>query len=169
MVRDMNVLYFGYGANRSPEMIHAIIGRNPKGFPATLDDYELCVQVWDEIPLAVQKILEKPWDSNFRTYCIRAAKGSVVTGKGWYLTRFEFEKLVGEWEMHGLWYKPVKVQVRDRDRRIFNAETEIINDPTIKLVANGCQYRTFLNDKSKMFYVATEVREEYLRENLSRE
>ncbi len=54
-----DIIYFGYGANRSADMMKAIIGRKPEGVPAMLIDYELCIQRWGEIPDKVKMILAK--------------------------------------------------------------------------------------------------------------
>jgi hypothetical protein len=37
------IRYFGYGANASPDMMKAIIGRKPSGFSAWLEGYELWI------------------------------------------------------------------------------------------------------------------------------
>ncbi len=159
-------MYFGYGANRSAEMMKSVVGRKPEGFPAKLEGYELCVQLWEEIPENVGRILSNHWDSKFRTYCIRPASGSVVSGQVWYLTRVE-RGLVGEWEIHELWYQPINAQVKDYNGQTFEVETEIIDDPNIKQVVDGENYPTFLNREERMFEVANETREEYLKERAS--
>ena len=73
---ENEILYFGYGANRDANMLKAIIGRKPSGFPVKLEGFELCVQTWEEIPQNVRRNLEKSWNPDFRTFCIRSAKGA---------------------------------------------------------------------------------------------
>lgn len=157
------LLYFGYGANRDADMMEAMVGRKPTGSPTILEDYELCVQVWDEIPDGIVKqTLEKSgWDSTFRTYCIKPAAGKTVNGTAWILTRHEFDELVGAWEMHGLWYEPTEVSVADIQGQTYRAKTEIIADPRIRQTVDGT-YPTFLNDRAKMLDAASMCRKAYL-------
>jgi hypothetical protein len=157
---EAKVKYFGYGANRSSEMMEAIIGRKPEGYSAKLRGYELCVQEWEEIPEETREILSNNWGSDFRTYCIRPKEGSLVTGQIWLLTEAERE-LVNNWEF---WYEPIEVQVEGREGTISGIETEMINDPKISQVVEGENYPTFLNKKERMLEVATRVREGYLKE-----
>ena len=49
--------FFGYGTDRDPKMMKAVIGRVPKGYPATIEGFELCVQSWNEIPEEAKKII----------------------------------------------------------------------------------------------------------------
>ena len=146
------ILYFGYGANSSGEMMEAIIGRKPVGFPAILNRHELCIQHWEEIPENVRKELSL-WSSDFRSYCIRPGK-ETVKGNVWILTEKERE-LVGNWEMHGLWYQPIQVELK-REGEKLKAQTEMIDDPKLKKV-DGCSYTVFLNNKEKMLEVAGKV------------
>jgi len=165
---ETEVMYFGYGANRSSYMMKAIIGRNPIGFPAKLEDYELCIQTWDEIPEKVRKVFRYPelLNRDFKSYCIRPAGGKMIVGRVWSLTRLERE-LVDNWELNGLWYEPIRVHVFSYDGQIIEAETEMINNPSTKQVVNGRSYQTFLNRKEVMWKVARKVREAYLQEKLS--
>src|SRR3989344_519487 len=95
------LVYFGYGANRSGAMMHAITGRLPLAASARLDGYELCIQTWDEIPPDVRGTLtERGWSDMFRAYCIRKADGKSVSGTAWNLTQQERD-LVSEWDMCG--------------------------------------------------------------------
>ncbi|MBS3168639.1 gamma-glutamylcyclotransferase [Candidatus Woesearchaeota archaeon] len=155
----VKILYFGYGANKNIDMIEAIIGRKPKGTPAKLKDYELCIQVWNEIPRKIKSILfECGWDDKFQTYCIRSKKGKEVWGTLWELTQAERD-LIGHWEMHGIWFKPINVEVETFDGKNFQAETEIINDQTIKKIVKGdTDYNPFPVEKQKILEIATKIR-----------
>jgi len=154
--------YFGYGANRSQDMMTAIIGRRPNGDVATLYDHELCIQTWDEISPEVREKLVH-WDQNFRTYCIRPAKGKKVKGVVWFLTDEERE-LVENWELISRWYKGITVDVETPDGKYIKVETEMIDDPSIRQVVDGERYQIFLNKEEKMLEVAEKVREEFLEE-----
>ncbi|HLD05694.1 MAG TPA: gamma-glutamylcyclotransferase family protein [Candidatus Nanoarchaeia archaeon] len=120
------VRYFGYGANKTPEMMEAMVGRVPMGVPAVLEDFELCIQEWLEIPSNVREILFRcGWDPSFKTYCARRAKGKKVNGMLWVLTPEE-HALVGNWEMHGQWFEPLRVVVKDEQGTAFDVLTEIM-------------------------------------------
>lgn len=155
LVQDKEaVQYFGYGANSSSEMIEAIMGRRPSGFPAILEGYELFIQSWEEIPQDVRRILSNDWGSNFKTYCIRAARGRKVYGYVWNITQEERER-ISNWEF---WYEPVKVKVKQRNGKLITVETEIIDNFQIGKVVNTEQYPVFLNDQKQMVKIAKKVR-----------
>lgn len=159
--------YFGYGANSSAEMMKAIIGRKPKGYPAKLEGYELCIQKWEELSKNVRKrldILRSKLKSGFKTYYIRATKGDIVAGKIWYITRKERD-LVKNWEF---WCTPINVKVMLDNGKMVKAETEMIENLTSRQVVNGINYPLFLNKREMLFEVALGARERYLKENLSR-
>lgn len=150
----MQITYFGYGANSSLGMMEGIIGRKPSGFPATLEGYELYIQSWEEIPEKVREDLEKYWDSDFKTYCIRRAVGKKVSGTAWLITPEE-RQLVSNWEF---WYEPISAEVRDAQGQTTSAETEVVNDQTIGEIVNGERYPVFLNSKEQMVDVAEKIR-----------
>lgn len=154
------VLYFGYGANRSADMMKAIIGRKPQGFHAVLRGYELCVQRWEDVPENVREILSHHWTPDFRSYCIRPGKGEVL-GNVWSLTELERE-LFDEWKIYDLWYQPINVHVKRYDGKEVEVESDMVDNPNLQIV-NDLHYRTFLNDKRKMLEVAVQTREEFLR------
>ncbi len=160
---EKKVLYFSYGTLSSSEMMKAIIGRKPKGIRAKLDNYELCVQKWKEIPSSAKRILRENWDSKFLSYFIRPEKGKTIFGKVWYLTKQE-KKLVENWELIGLWYHSIKVRVRDYRGHVIKAESYMIDDKNIKHVVKGRNYRLFLNERIKMLKVAAKARENMLKE-----
>lgn len=160
---EKKVLYFGYGTLSSSEMMKAIIGRKPKGIRAKLNNYELCVQKWREIPSSAKRILRENWDSKFLSYFIRPKKGKTVFGKVWYLTKQE-KKLVENWELIDLWYQSIKVRVRDYRGNIIKAESYMINDKNTKHVVKGRNYRLFLNGRIKMLKMAAKARENMLEE-----
>ena len=145
--------YFGYGANSTSEMMKAIIGRVPHGKPATLSDYELCIQTWNEIPKNVRKILQTGWNQDFKTYCIRPKKGKEVVGTLWEITKVE-RKSVSRWEF---WYEKIKVSVRVGNKTI-KTETEMINDPNIKVVVDGTKYEPFPVPKQEILAHAQKTR-----------
>lgn len=163
-----SIAYFGYGANRTLEMMNAIIGRSPKGKPAYLKDYELVVQKPDQISQKIRKMIgnhRSPEEVNtFETYAIRPKKGKTVHGTLWYITREERE-LVDNWELNdGFWYTKKNVVVMVGDQNIV-ASTEIIDDPNLWPVSeNDKEAPAFLNNEARMLEVAEVVRAEFLRE-----
>lgn len=156
-----NILYFGYGANRDGDMMEAIIGRKPDGYPAIAVDYELCVQTWEEIPQKVRNIIGGYWGPDFRTYCVRPAKGKTVYGMVWFITKKERE-LVGNWELEKLWYEPITTVVTSEDGVEESAETQMINNLKIRRVVNGKHYPAFLNARNKMLTAAKKDQGRYL-------
>lgn len=159
------VAYFAYGANRNPEMIEAVIGRLPKGEPARLRGFELCVQTWPEIPEPVRNILSPDWGPDFRAYRIRPAEDKSVRGMIWYITPNELN-LIKNWEIDGLWTEPARVSADfvGRNHVERGVITSIIHDPSIKISLKGERYDPFLNEKDKMLQAARRSREIYLRE-----
>ncbi len=164
--------YFGYGANRDPQMMEAITGNgNLAGRKAVLKDFQICIQRLDQVPPKAQKILRKAgWtDETFSTYTIRPDEGnedSLVHGMIWELTEHE-RNLVRNWELVGLWYKETNCQVMaDQiigEWSLIDVITEQLGDgQKIKEVADGTNYKTFLNDREVMFGVAREARRQYI-------
>lgn len=152
-----NIFYFSFGANKTSEMMNAIIGRTPKGFPAILENYELFVQSWKNIPKNAKKILKSNWDSKFKSYCGRPKKGKIIFGTAWYISKQE-RKLVGNWELHNIWSKNKIVNVRDKRGRVYRAQTDIVNDFKTKNVVSGEKYKPFVVNKNKILKVARKVR-----------
>lgn len=163
---DTSILYFGYGANVSPEMMEAIVGRTPTGEPATLLDYELVIQQGSEISEDVLRVLDlgrSPEEvADFRTYAIRPKQGAVVQGMVWQLTKLERE-LVDNWEMNdGMWYQKTNVTIKIEYGDIL-ATTEIMDNPNLAVAASlEPSLPVFLNQKQRMLEVATIVRQQYL-------
>lgn len=162
-IMTTTVEYFGYGANRTPEMIEAIIGRIPEGYPATFSGFELCIQTWDEIPESAKKILSPPWDKTSKTYVVRPTNTSskFVKGTVWKLTRQE-RAIIDNWEVTGHWYKMYVMQFTKGDERT-QIEIQVIDDPKIKKVINATLYKNFLNSKEQMLKVARRCRETFLK------
>jgi hypothetical protein len=158
--------YFGYGANQSPEMMEAMVGRVPEGEPARLHDHELAIQQPHEISEVVRGILAayrtEQEVAEFETYVIRRRQGGVVIAMAWQLTPLERE-LVDNWEMNdGLWYQKTDVSV-ETARGLVAATTEIMDDPTFTAAVDlRPDLPVFLNNKDRLLEVAEIVREEYL-------
>ena len=164
------VTYFAYGANADPEMIKAIVGREPDGEPATLNDFQLVLQRAHEIPEPVQKILQGKWSKQeietFETYAIRRKQGAAVIAMAWELTPAE-RALVDNWELNdGLWYQKTDVQIVTPTRGLIAASTEIIDDPLLTPAeALRPDLPAFVNSQSRMVEVAEAVRADYLSRN----
>lgn len=157
------VQYFGYGANRSPEMMEAIVGRLPEGYPAKISGFELCVETWQDIPEHARRMLSNSWDPTFRSYCVRPSGNlrSSVKGIVWKITREE-RRLIDNWELTGTWYKVFVLQYQLSKEEAVQIEIQVIEDPNVKKVFSGNRYKTFLNSKRKMLEVARKTRESYL-------
>ncbi len=154
------VCYFGYGANRSPEMMEAIIGRIPEGYPATISGFELCVQSLKDVPKHVQEILSPPWDETFKSYGLRPKKGfhsRSIRGTVWKLTRQE-RKYIDTWEMTGKWYNVLLLQYDNDKHEHIQIEIQVIEDQPVGRIIKSPIYKTFLNDKQKMLAVARNLR-----------
>lgn len=160
------VEFFGYGADRDPEMMKAIIGRVPKGYPAVLEGFELCVQTWDEIPKEAKKILSPPWDHNFSSYILRPTLKPFKKVRGiiWLITPHE-RKLIDNWEITGKWYQVFLLRIKTNDDIPKQIEIQVVNDQNIKKTVNGVYYRNYVNSKSKMLDLAEKVRSDYLKNN----
>lgn len=161
-MKKRKVNYFGYGANAHKEMMKALIGREPEGYRCVLKEYGLFLQSWSEIPRKAREILKKSWNKDFSSYIVVPCKGVLTWGKVWKLTREE-RKIVGEWEIHNIWYTPIKVHVYNEKGKKVAAETEII--PIFKTTQKAIQtkrYKNFLNKKKKMLKLARDVRKRYL-------
>jgi hypothetical protein len=154
------VEYFGYGANRDPFMMKAIIGRIPEGYPATISGYELAIQSWNDIPEKIQKELKPSWGEDFKTYCLVPSKNhkrKQVKGIVWKITQTE-RKLIDKWEMTGIWYKAVLLQYLAGQGENIQVEVQIMDDLPITKTVNGLRYKTFINDKTKMLEIAKRLR-----------
>ena len=169
------VLYFGYGANRQPEMMEAITGNtNLIGRQAILKGFKLCVQRMDQVPDSVfpgspapispKKILKESWPDNFKTYMIKpGGEADEVMGTIWELSPLERE-LVRDWELVDFgWYKDMKGKAGTLDGQIFDVQTEGLRDgQEVDREIDEENYKPFLNPLSDFQRVAEKSRREYL-------
>ncbi len=160
--------FFGYGTDRDPEMMKTIIGRLPKGYPATIEGFELCVQSWDEIPEEARKILSPPWDNNFKSYVLRPTlkQNKRVRGTVWLITPQE-RKLIDNWELVGKWYHVFVLRINTHDNLPKQIEIQVIYDQNIKKVVHGEYYRNYIASKSKILDLAEKARSDYLKRDLN--
>jgi hypothetical protein len=158
--------YFGYGANRDPEMMEAIIGRVPDGEFSLVSSYDLAIQLPHEIPDHVRSILaihRTPEEvASFSTYVMRSKTKSLVNGMLWYVSAGERE-LIDNWELNdGTWYSKVDVCAA-RFSGVVRASTEVIEDTTLTVAEDiAPNLPNFLNPKDRLLEVARIVRLEYL-------
>lgn len=157
------IYYFAYGANSYPEMIKSIIGRAPSGFKYELKGYRLGLQKWKDIPQKVKTILMRWWSKDFSSYSIMKSKEHSVIGRIWKITRKERE-LVGNWELHNIWYKPIKIK-RKINKRLIILETEMISKGLLNHAKNNKPYYYFPVNKKQILHVAKKVRKDYLKQN----
>lgn len=166
MASDPSVNYFAYGTPRDPEMMAAIIGRQPNGEPATLRDYHMTIQRGLAIPENVRHILASNWTASevkgFETYAIAPKAGELVVGTVWKLTPDERE-LVDNWELNdGLWYRKMDVTVQAATGDVM-ATTETITSGTLPDARRTHpDLPLYLMDKRRMLEIAVKVRRNYL-------
>lgn len=179
------ILYFGYGANREPRMMHAIT-RNPNlvGHSIVLKGFKLCVQKLDQIPdnvppdspapkSARQILKDAGWPSTFQSYIVKPDPEGKVIGMLWELTPLERE-LVREWELveYG-WYRDYNLRVDltkdgsgvfevDENGR-FPVQTEgLREDQEVDREVNGLAYESWLQPPEDFERVAEISAREYL-------
>jgi len=153
------IQYFGYGANRDPEMMKAIVGRVPQGTFATVSDFELCIQDWPCLLPKVQEMLTPSWDTNFKSYVLRASTNAStrkVRGMVWNITKEE-RHMIDNWELTGEWYHVFTLQFGD-----IQLEIQVIDNQPVEKVVMSPIYKTFLNDKKRMIKTAERARQWYI-------
>ena len=173
---ERTILYGGYGANRSDEMLRSITGNQLlTGKPAIFQDVELCIQRFDQIPDTISSVAPVPkspksimiesWgkSSSFETYTIRHMAGGRVAGAVFELSKVE-RALIAEWEMIEFgWYKRMQLIAVLEDGTKVTVENEGLGDnQDIDRAVDGLDYPTYLNDPTEMFKVADKAREDYL-------
>lgn len=167
------VKYFGYGANRDPRMIAAILGKTADqltGDKAVLKDFGLAIQKLDQIPatapegsdlmISPRDVIEEKWGTNFKTYTIFPKTGSYVLGTIWELTAEERER-VRDWELVGDWYKDDS-GIAQTNYGNLPVVTESIGDgQAYESEVNGLEYETWLAPPVRFEIIAGVVRHEY--------
>jgi hypothetical protein len=154
----MVVYYFAYGANKDPAMIHAIIGRLPKGRPAYVEGYQLVVQSLDKLPVPAQEIILQSWDRSFKSYALQRGKGKVY-GTLWEITSKE-RKHVRKWELSPWFTDEEVIAILETGEKVV-AITEIIVGQGIDHVCDGKDYPAFIVDRSTILANAKKVRLEF--------
>lgn len=171
---EEKVLYFGYGANKTPEMMAAITGNeNIVGKPAVLEGFGLYVQRLNQIPnivapnapapLSPREILQSGWGENFESYVIKPNPDTKVHGTLWKLTPVEHE-LVRNWELIDFgWYRDAAVDIQTEDGNTIKVQTEIVDpEQEVEREVDGHEYSPFLMDLADFRRIAKETREEHL-------
>lgn len=167
------IFYFGYGANRTPEMMSWITGKDDfEGKPAILEGWNLCIQGLDQVPkVAVptstgpqsfQEHLRGEWGDNFKTYVIRPGQGGVA-GTLWKIEP-EDRKLIRNWERVGFWYKEVKVRVKTENGEEIEAVSECLGDnQSFDREIDGLDYNPFLLSREGFRIRAEGARQGYFK------
>lgn len=169
------VTYFGYGANRDPRMIAAILGKQENelvGREGVLVGYELAVQTLAEIPGEVSSgapkqtsprdILRDAWGEDFQSYVVRPNPEGRVAGVAWQLTPDEVERMK-DWELLDFgWHEMHNTYARTDECESMAVITEAVStaEPVDRLV-DGIDYPSFLDDVGKFQEIADRVRREY--------
>ena len=148
------VFYFGYGANRTPEMMSWITGRGDfEGKPAILEGWDLCIQRLGQVPKvtvptstgprSLQEHLRNEWGDDFETYVIKPGKDKVM-GTLWEIEPGDRE-LVKSWERVGFWYKEVRMKVKAESGEQIEAVSECLGDnQAVDREVDGLDYKPFL-------------------------
>ncbi len=167
------IVYFGYGANRTPEMISWITGKSDlKGKQATISGWILGIQKLNQVPNTpvptsagpkpLRKHLQAEWGDDFETYVIIPEEGK-VKGTLWEITPKERE-LIRSWERVGFWYKETKVKALTDDNLEIDAITERLGDnQSFDRKADGMNYDSFLFPKATLKLRAEEARIGYYK------
>ncbi|OGY23119.1 MAG: hypothetical protein A2Y57_03235 [Candidatus Woykebacteria bacterium RBG_13_40_7b] len=131
------------------------------------------IQTLRDVPTGVRTILEKVWPGNFQSYTIVPGNDTEkVRCIVWDLTDLQ-RKLVRNWEIIGedqdppenRWYEEKKVTVVLLNGSEIEAVTEGLREgQSFDRIVDGERYMTFLNDPALFKKIATEAREDYLRQ-----
>ena len=151
--------YFGFGANRSADMIRAITGRSAIGVPAQIMHFQLCIESLRNIPLRARHILAEKWNENFVSYGIVPKREQQVRGHLWLLTDRQRE-CVRQWELVGAWSQDVCVTAYINFfglRIAIPAVSEALLQQKVTPV-DGAQYETFIVPKEQILRIAESVR-----------
>jgi hypothetical protein len=157
--KHRRLYFFGYGANRDPEMIAAIIGHRPKVIgKATLENYQLRIQSFQEIPGTTSKplVLLKSWGQSFKSYEITPQPGSKVSGTLFRITLHD-RHLIDKWEFADTdWHDKVLVKVRlQNSGKTYPARTlQLGAGQRAKTLADGMAYDPWLQPKSHFIRMA---------------
>ncbi len=152
-------LYFGFGANRDPDMLRAITGQTCLHFPAAINGWQLCIEHLNDIPRKVQSTLRRAWGGNFVSYGIVKQPTGRVSGRLWLLTNAQ-RRAVRNWEFVGTWSHQVAVKAEIKIlglKFLVDAETEHLARQKVEPV-DGLQYPTFLVPKEQIIMTANNVR-----------
>ncbi len=175
MSENETVLYFGYGANRDPQMIAAILGRPAKelvGQQAVLEGYRLAIQRLDQVPdtvlpkapapISPRALLKECWDDDFKSYVALADPEGKILGTIWEMTRDERER-VRDWELVDFgWYVDYEgYAVTAEGARVPIIGERLGDGQTVDHEVDGMDYETWLQDPEKFKIIAEKARREY--------
>lgn len=151
--------FFGFGADTETEMIEAVIGRKPEYItPASLHDYQLCIQELDDISAAKgnpREILRRAWGDSFKSYTIRQHKGETVSGSIFKITGYE-RRMLDAWELvpEG-WQDSIAVKVTGRNGKTYRARTQRLpKGHNHSHAATGLKYTSWLMPKKDFMRIA---------------
>lgn len=175
-----NVKYFGYGANRDPKMIAAILGMaeaDVKGTPAFLEGYDMAVQRLDQVPDSVsptapanispRDLLMESWGEDFLSYVIMPNPEGRVSGVIWELTSDERERM-RDWELVDFgWYEDCEGTARTANGQVILVMSQRLGiQQSVDHIVDGLNYETWLDSPAKFIEVAEKARREYDSRNM---
>ncbi len=164
----MSVLFFGYGPSKDKKRLvdvfkasgldgEELVVRGGRG--ATVDNYVLAIQTFDQLPLEVKDTIRKVWGEKFRSYTMKSGKGQIA-GVIWELTENQYQAL-RKWEYDGIWRDMKEIEVTTSDQHRVKVLTDKIRDDSaVKEIVDGINYEANLN-KEGMRSLAEEKDDEY--------
>lgn len=139
----MSLLFFGYGAYRSKSKMTQVIGYEPEGLGAILEDHILAIQTLSQISQPAQDLLKSAWGEDFKAYTLKKGKG-LVHGIVWNIKEEDFVK-IKEWEFIGTWREIVEVEVRTaEDIRLKVFTEKVFEVSPISKAVDGLLYNEFI-------------------------
>ncbi len=143
-------LYFGYGLNRNPEFLQALLGRIPENYDTAsiLKDHELRIQRHDDLPELSRRIIGKAYGSDFRSYVIYMSPGKEVGGTTWAIKPEELA-ILNYWELEGDWHNLAEVVITGSVGK-YSALTHICKYDKGIAVPDSISYPDFIVDREKI-------------------
>jgi len=170
-----NIYYFGYGTNRDPKMIAAILGKPEtelNGTPAILEGYDIAVQRLDQVPdvispkapanISPRDILKESWGKDFMSYVIKPNSKGRVSGVIWVLTPEEHER-IRDWELVDFgWYEDCEGTARTTDGQVIEIMSNRLGtEQSVDHIVDGLDYEVWLDSAERFIEVAEKARREY--------
>ncbi len=123
-------LLFTFGTLFEPDVISALLGYEPKHFPAILKDYAVYQGTKDDLPEEIKEDIKQKRDlENFVFLFAKKVDPSLhsqILGKAYYITQND-EHIIDLWERYPAWYQKEAVEAEDDQGRKHPAFVYVIN------------------------------------------